>query len=71
MYRLSETHITYIHQQLNEIRVHLKSINARNFKNASDFASIEKALQCVHHTISFNNRISELFSLEPLDQMKL
>ncbi|CAF1157950.1 unnamed protein product [Rotaria sordida] len=45
MFRISQTYIAYLHQQLNGIRVYLKSINEKNFKNAHDFANIEKTLQ--------------------------
>jgi hypothetical protein len=45
MFHISQTHITFIHQQLNSIRVCLKSINEKNLKNAEDCANMEKTLQ--------------------------
>ena len=41
MFRISQTHMTFIHQQLNDIRGCLKSINEKNLKN------IEKTLQYI------------------------
>ncbi|CAF4506320.1 unnamed protein product [Rotaria sp. Silwood2] len=47
MFRISQTHISFLHQQFNQIRGYLKSINEKNFKNANDFANIEKTLQTI------------------------
>ncbi|CAF3528936.1 unnamed protein product [Rotaria sp. Silwood1] len=45
MFRTSQIHISSLHQQFNQIRGCLKSINEKKFKNANDFTNIEKALQ--------------------------
>jgi hypothetical protein len=45
MFRSSHTHMSFIHQYLNQIRESLKSINKKYFKNAEDFSNIEKTLE--------------------------
>ncbi|CAF3690560.1 unnamed protein product [Rotaria sordida] len=47
MFRASQTHISFLHQQLNQIRRCLKSINEKNFKNANDFANLGNNLQAL------------------------
>jgi hypothetical protein len=45
MFHISQTHISFIHQQLSDIRGYLKSINEKNLKNADDFSNMEKTLE--------------------------
>jgi hypothetical protein len=45
MFHQSQTHMSLIHQYLNQIRGCLKSINEKNAKNAEDFLNIEKTLE--------------------------
>jgi len=45
MFHLSHTHMSFVHQYLNQIRGSLKSINNKYLKNAEDFSNIEKTLE--------------------------
>jgi hypothetical protein len=45
MFHLSQTHMSSIHQYLNQIRGCLKSINEKYLKNAEDFSNLEKSFE--------------------------
>ncbi|CAF0891827.1 unnamed protein product [Rotaria sordida] len=47
MFRISETHISFLYQQFSQIRTYLKNINERNFKTADEYLAIEKSLQLI------------------------
>ncbi|CAF3308914.1 unnamed protein product [Rotaria socialis] len=47
MFHISETHISFLHQQFSQIRTYLKNINERNFKTADEYWAIEKSLQLI------------------------
>jgi hypothetical protein len=45
MFQISQTHVSFLHQQFSQIRTYLKNINERNFKSADEYFRIEKSLQ--------------------------
>ena len=45
MFHKSQIHVSFIHQQLNQIRECLKNIEIKNLKTIYDFVNIEKILQ--------------------------
>ncbi|CAF0967319.1 unnamed protein product [Adineta ricciae] len=45
MFRISHTHMSFILQQLTQIRECLKGINEKQIKNANEFSTMEKTLQ--------------------------
>lgn len=45
MFQISQTHITFLHQQFSQIRIYLKNINERNYQIADEYFRIEKSLQ--------------------------
>ncbi|UJR08914.1 hypothetical protein I4U23_013167 [Adineta vaga] len=47
MFRISQTHMSFIHQQITQIRDCLKSIKEKQEKNADDFSNMEKTLQAL------------------------
>ncbi|CAF3830330.1 unnamed protein product, partial [Adineta steineri] len=47
MFHISQTHISFLHQQFSQIRIYVKNINERNFKTAEEYFRIEKALQSI------------------------
>ena len=47
MFHISETHMTFIHQQLCDIRACLKSINEISIKNDAECPTMEKTSQYI------------------------
>lgn len=45
MFRLSQAHMSTVHQYLNQMRTSLKSITEKYAKNAEDFSNMEKTLE--------------------------
>ncbi|CAF0978841.1 unnamed protein product [Adineta steineri] len=47
IFRISQTHMSFIHQQLSHVRECLISIHDKHSKNADDFTNIEKTFQAL------------------------